>query len=208
MSYPESLKPLVDIFKEVNMVTVAPYPFWSFWSKRLGNLSDAEIKGLLASGVDSGFLSKHYEWSDGLECFEALPEEITFAEENGFLVHPHSGYPVYDWEDLVSECYRPTQKVREIWEEANKLKLAALDLYKPPFVYHFGYIHDANGEVVADQDGVEGAIALQIRGWGHIQYHKEVDPEALQDLIGEMTAQAMTKHWKDMANAWKTSKEG
>lgn len=78
-------------------------------------------------------------------------------------------------------------------------RAAALALYKPPFKFRMGYIHDAGGHMVADQDGFgEGSkvfdtIAARVRGWGRIGYMP--DPEALQDEVGAVIADALTAYW-------------
>lgn len=75
-----------------------------------------------------------------------------------------------------------------------ELKTLALELYKPPFRHIHGYIQDANGLTVADD--AAGNAALRIRGWGRIQYMK--DPEALQDGVAELIADALTEYWRRM----------
>jgi hypothetical protein len=69
----------------------------------------------------------------------------------------------------------------------------ALALYKPPFRYECGYIFDANSHMVAD----EVAHSLRIRGWGRIGYME--DPRELQDEVGKLIAEALTKFWTDNA---------
>lgn len=77
-------------------------------------------------------------------------------------------------------------------------RAAALALYKPPFRFLHGYIHDADTQMVADQGGFEGAvethIAARVRGWGRIGYMP--DAEALQDEVGAVIAEALTAFWK------------
>lgn len=72
-----------------------------------------------------------------------------------------------------------------------KLRAAAISLYTPPFKYTSGYIFDANNEMVADDDS--NAFAMQVRGWGRISYLD--DAEKLQDTVGALLAEALTKHW-------------
>lgn len=73
----------------------------------------------------------------------------------------------------------------------------ALNIYTPPFRHESGYIFDSNSKVVADSaDGgmeSENFIALRVRGWGHIQHIPK--PEVMQDLIGDLIANAMTEYW-------------
>ena len=73
----------------------------------------------------------------------------------------------------------------------DELTAAALKLYTPPFKYSHGYIWDSKSNMVADDHGQD--VALRVRGWGRIQY--EPNPEALQDKVGELIAQAMTDYW-------------
>lgn len=84
-------------------------------------------------------------------------------------------------------------------------RAAALALYKPPFKFRMGYIHDAGGHMVADQDGfgegskVFDSIAARVRGWGRIGYMP--DAEALQDEVGAVLADALTAYWNSAARA-------
>lgn len=69
---------------------------------------------------------------------------------------------------------------------------AALELYKPPFRFDRGYIFDADSRMVYDNEGVD--TMGRVRGWGRIQYLP--NPEALQDKVGEMIAEALNDFWK------------
>jgi len=83
-------------------------------------------------------------------------------------------------------------------ETFTPIQSAAIDLYKPPFSYNCGYIHDGDGKVFADEgfvDQMESMIAARIRGWGRISYMKDFNPEDLQDEVGKHCAQAMTEYW-------------
>lgn len=84
------------------------------------------------------------------------------------------------------------------------LRRRALDLYAPPFEFKHGYVFDSKGRMVADDtidysdrpsDSLDGAIVLRIRGWGRISYLP--DAEALQDEVGRLLAEALTKFWAD-----------
>lgn len=77
------------------------------------------------------------------------------------------------------------------------LRQRALDLYKPPFKFKCGYIFDASGEMVADDDSVPEHVAARIRGWGRIQYLPS--PGDLQDEVGQMVAEALTAYWEQAA---------
>lgn len=82
-------------------------------------------------------------------------------------------------------------------EMKNTLTEKALLVYRPPFRYECGYIFDAEGKMAADEGGsVESSC--RVRGWGRLQYMKDVDPAKLQDHIGEMIAESMTAYWKTL----------
>lgn len=89
----------------------------------------------------------------------------------------------------------PPQAVRE----PTPIRLAALELYTPPFRHEYGYIRDANNQMVADDAGSEasGLIASRIRGWGRIQYldKPEQRAAALQDEVAEVVAEALNAYW-------------
>lgn len=80
-------------------------------------------------------------------------------------------------------------------------RAAALALYRPPFTFRMGYIRDAGGHMVADQDGfgegskVFDSVAARVRGWGRIGYMP--DAEALQDEVGVVIAEALTAYWNN-----------
>ncbi len=76
-----------------------------------------------------------------------------------------------------------------------ELRERAFKLYRAPFRFEHGYVWDAKNEMVAD-DYVEGAIPVgRIRGWGRVSYLPE--PQELQDAVGELMAEALTKLWRD-----------
>jgi len=76
---------------------------------------------------------------------------------------------------------------------------AAMAIYTPPFRFQYGYIYDSQNHMVADQGGcgdtntVEGAVALQIRGWGRIGYMPNA--AALQDEVGAMVVDALNAYY-------------
>lgn len=77
---------------------------------------------------------------------------------------------------------------------SDDLRTRALKLYHAPFRYESGYIWDARKEMVAD-DHVEEAFAMaRVRGWGRIGYLE--DAPALQDEVGKLIAEALTKFWQ------------
>ena len=77
------------------------------------------------------------------------------------------------------------------------LKRRALGLYTPPFRYECGYIFDRNGAMVADEAAMGNYqdAATRIRGWGRIQYLD--NPEGLQDAVGEIIADLLSKYWNE-----------
>jgi len=84
---------------------------------------------------------------------------------------------------------------------SEELKKAALGLYQPPFRFQHGYIFDSAGNMFADQGPLtetENMLALQVRGWGRIQYIKEHNPAELQDAVGEIIAKALTEYWANL----------
>ena len=85
------------------------------------------------------------------------------------------------------------------------LAKAALSLYKPPFSYYCGYIHDGEDRTVADDgsvDELKNMIACRVRGWGRIQYIEgKHTPEDLQDAIGEHIVKALNEYWEKETNA-------
>lgn len=74
---------------------------------------------------------------------------------------------------------------------SEELRKRVLALYKPPFSYHCGYIHDGEGNMVSDLP--TGTIATRVRGWGRIGYME--NPGELQDMVGEMIAEALNQYW-------------
>lgn len=88
-----------------------------------------------------------------------------------------------------------------------ELRKIALDFYKGPFKFDHmgGYIwaqgdKDTHGnQMFADLDCAKERCA-RIRGWGALQYLKDVDCEALQDEIGVMFAEAITEYWDRAKN--------
>jgi len=83
-----------------------------------------------------------------------------------------------------------------------ELRKIALDFYKGPFKFDHmgGYIwalgdkSTHGNQMFADLDAAKERCA-RIRGWGALQYLKDVDPEALQDEVGVMFAEAITEYW-------------
>jgi hypothetical protein len=102
----------------------------------------------------------------------------------------------------ISESLRPRQVediYREAWDLLNAAQVtearkAAMLIYKPPFKFNRGYIHDSAGHMVADDDQVQGSIAAQVRGWGYINGRFQ-EPETLQDEIGQMMADALNAYY-------------
>jgi len=88
-----------------------------------------------------------------------------------------------------------------------ELRRIGLEFYKGPFRFdHLGGYVWAKGDestsgsqMFADLEGASERCA-RIRGWGALQYLKDVDCEALQDEIGVMFAEAITEYWDRQKN--------
>ena len=116
-------------------------------------------------------------------------------------------------DDIGTQCSEAAKELRQYIEQQaedasppfGSKRAAALALYRPPFKFRGGYIHDAGGHMVADQDGfgegskVFDSIAARVRGWGRIGYMP--DPEALQDEVGAIIADALTAYWSEAIRA-------
>ena len=63
---------------------------------------------------------------------------------------------------------------------------------RPPFKHECGYIFDHDGNVAADESG----HVLRVRGWGRIS-QLSAQPQEMQDAVGELIAEALTKFWKE-----------
>ena len=77
------------------------------------------------------------------------------------------------------------------------LRKLAFELYKPPFKHQCGYIFDNDNNMVADDNGdarPDESGVLRIRGWGRIGAME--NPEELQDMVGDLVAEALTKFWE------------
>lgn len=75
----------------------------------------------------------------------------------------------------------------------SELELLAFKQYTSPFHYQAGYIFDSKDNMVAD----EPDKIVQVRGWGKLQYEFPGEAAAaVQDVIGEMIAKALTEYWE------------
>lgn len=113
-------------------------------------------------------------------CFDALEQHRAKTELELLLAAAQQNEPQNIPENI------PEQPVSE-------LRARAISLYKPPFKFDFGYIWDAGGQMVADQNLNEDGQILRVRGWGRISYLE--NPEALQDEVGEVIALALSNYW-------------
>lgn len=113
-------------------------------------------------------------------CFDALEQHRAKTELERLLAAVQQNEPQNIPENI------PAQPVGE-------LRARAIALYKPPFKFDFGYIWDADGQIVADQKLNEDGQILRVRGWGRISYLE--NPEALQDEVGEIIAIALSEYW-------------
>lgn len=78
-------------------------------------------------------------------------------------------------------------------QPVSELREIAIALYKPPFKFDCGYIWDAGGQMVADNNLDKDEQILRVRGWGRISYLENA--EALQDEVGEVIAIALSDYW-------------
>ena len=93
----------------------------------------------------------------------------------------------------------------------------ALASYRSPFYYRLGYIWDADNHMVGDRldqgftacpENESAVAALRVRGWGRLQYRKDCDPAALQDMICTLIAEAITRLWEAEAAGVPPTQEG
>jgi len=73
----------------------------------------------------------------------------------------------------------------------DELRKTAAELYYPPFRFERGYIWDSKNNMLADENAND--IVTRIRGWGRISYLDNA--ENLQDEVGYLIAELLTKHW-------------
>jgi hypothetical protein len=78
-----------------------------------------------------------------------------------------------------------------------QIEIDALKLYTPPFKYKHGYIWDSQMHMVCDERGQDSI--QRIRGWGRISYLTQ--PEKLQDMLGDLVAQALNEFWEKNKDA-------
>lgn len=107
------------------------------------------------------------------------PEDIAF--NNGFVA---------GWNCCRSEIISLNETTAQ---PVSELRARAIALYKPPFKFDHGYIWDADGRMVADNNLDEDGQILRVRGWGRISYLENA--EALQDEVGEIIAIALSNYW-------------
>ena len=98
-----------------------------------------------------------------------------------------------------------TDKAMEPIPPFGSKRKAAMAIYTPPFRFDHGYIFDSKNHMVADDgdvigpNGVEGAVASRVRGWGRIGYMPNA--AALQDEVGQMIADALNAYYAIMEGA-------
>jgi hypothetical protein len=97
------------------------------------------------------------------------------------------------------------KKEEKVGLTEDQARQVALELYTGPFTFQHGYIYDAVGNMVADNEGQD--VAARIRGWGRISYLGD-DTETIQDMVGTLFAEALTKFWDAEGNHWKDWKGG
>jgi hypothetical protein len=81
------------------------------------------------------------------------------------------------------------------------IRKKVFELYKPPFSFNCGYIFDSDGAMVADETRsmlAHISHVARIRGWGRIG--RMDDAEKIQDMAGEIVAEALTEFWRKHKN--------
>lgn len=91
-----------------------------------------------------------------------------------------------------------TADMPPVVQEQTDLRRRAMALYRPPFSTEYGYIFDANAETVSDDQDPEKderyrQVISHVRGWGRLAHM--VNPEALQDEVAAVIAEALTEFW-------------
>jgi hypothetical protein len=73
----------------------------------------------------------------------------------------------------------------------------AMEILKPPFKFECGYIFDSapDQNMVADDHDCETGTIARLRGWGRLG--KLDDGDAIQDAIGQIIADALTKYFEN-----------
>src|SRR5690606_25841928 len=104
-----------------------------------------------------------------------------------------NGFKLKDGDDLNPYVYAAARELLAEAEKGPEIKSRAIGLYKPPFHYNkkLGWIFDGEGKQLLDQ--IDETAVLRIRGWGRIGYPE--NPEQLQDMVGDLIAQALTEFW-------------
>lgn len=91
---------------------------------------------------------------------------------------------------------RAAASVEDQLEPGSDFRERALALCRPPFRFEHGYVFDDASEMVADNHASEGGI-LRVRGWGRLRYM--LDSERLQDALGGLLAEALTRFWSEQS---------
>jgi hypothetical protein len=120
-------------------------------------------------------------------------------------IEHHKGGDNLNWEE-VNHLYAkatplyttpPQGEARGLSQQQRKPltdeRKEAMKIYTPPFKHYRGYIHDAEGHMVSDDDEVKRTVAHRVRGWGRISYLPNA--EAIQDEIGVMMADALNEYY-------------
>jgi hypothetical protein len=129
--------------------------------------------------------------------------------------HPDASHVDPSYRDGWNDCYRagaaPAEQSNSVefggikthppeQEPLSELQKQALDMYKPPFQFHHGYIFDSAGHMFADEGRPEEAaslIAVRIRGWGRLG--KLSNGAEVQDAAGHLVVAALNAFWKQHA---------
>lgn len=109
--------------------------------------------------------------------------------------------------DLVKADRLGIAKNGEIFRRGKEptMRSQAFALYTPPFKFVAGYIIDSKGNMMSDDGGAMDRIARR-RDWGRIQYME--NPEAIQEVVGNMIAEALNEFWSKASSNPLCAKEG
>ena len=116
------------------------------------------------------------------------PSPKTAAKASGWRAGTTAGH-------RVGADGREASKVNEA-DVRGASRGQAIGCFKSPFRYQSGYVFDANNRMVAD---MPWSAVCRVRGWGRLQYRTDCDPEALQDMVGILIAEALTRLWDEEA---------
>ncbi|WP_312834466.1 hypothetical protein [Comamonas sp.] len=134
-----------------------------------------------------------------LSARQAAPDGQWKCGNEYLPYHPSASHVHPAYRDGWNDCYRAAPPPPER-EPLSELQKQALDMYKPPFQFHHGYIFDSAGHMFADEgrpDEAASLIAVRIRGWGRLG--KLSNGAEVQDAAGHLAVAALNAFWKQHA---------